>query len=208
MGGDRTSAWAASDDPFDTAHLGVTYDQGAIHRAIDYTDGYPYFIQEIGSIVWNIADGPQIRLAEVEASIEPLEAKLDASFFSIQEIGTRRAKLISRGLVYTPGQGLADFAVPQFEFYLKRNFPFVRRRPRRRKAGRGKADRRARANLDRLVRPLHSAQLRSPGVTVPSCWVVVGWSAPIRCCQSRVGSRQSDQMRVSPTGVRFPSSLG
>lgn len=153
---------------------GVAYDGDAVERAIDYTEGYPYFIQEIGSIIWDLAEGPRITLADVDASIEPLEAKLDASFFSIrtakttelelaylramaelprgpkssgdiattlgysgsQEIGTTRAKLISRGLIYTPGQGLADFTVPQFDLYLKRNYPFATRKPRRRRARR------------------------------------------------------------------------
>lgn len=150
---------------------GVSYDPEAVERAITYTEGYPYFIQEIGSIVWDLASGPRITLADVEGAIEPLEAKLDASFFSIrtakttelelaylramaelprgpkssgdiattlgysgsQEIGTTRAKLISRGLIFTPGQGLADFTVPQFDLYLKRNFPFAPRKPRRRR---------------------------------------------------------------------------
>jgi hypothetical protein len=151
---------------------GVSYDPDAVERAIAFTEGYPYFIQEVGSIVWDLAAGPRITLDDLEASIAPLEAKLDASFFSIrtakttelelaylramaelprgpkssgdiavklgysgsQEVGTTRAKLISRGLIYTPSQGLAEFTVPQFDLYLKRNYAYVPRSPQRRKA--------------------------------------------------------------------------
>ena len=37
------------------ADLGVTFDAGAIEVIVDYTEGYPYFIQEYGKIVWDVA---------------------------------------------------------------------------------------------------------------------------------------------------------
>lgn len=153
--------------------LGVTYDAAAVDRVLEYTEGYPYFIQEIGSIVWGYAPGPTITDDDVISAIPELEAKLDSDFFRIrtakttelelaylramaelpsgpkasgdvatklgytgsEQVGTTRAKLISKGLIYTPGQGLADFTVPQFDRYMKRNYPFRQRRPRSRRPG-------------------------------------------------------------------------
>lgn len=156
------------------ARLGVGYDDAAVARAMEYTEGYPYFIQEIGSIVWRHAVGPQITLEDVEEAIGPLEEKLDESFFAIrtakttdlerdylramaelprgpkssgdiatmlgysgsEKVGATRANLISRGLIYTPSTGYADFTVPQFDLYMKRTYALVRRTPGGRKRGR------------------------------------------------------------------------
>ena len=40
-----------------------------------------------------------------------------------QQLGPTRSRLIDKGLLYTPGHGLAAFTVPQFDRYLKRTYP-------------------------------------------------------------------------------------
>lgn len=75
-------ARAAVVDP--AKELGVAYDEGAIAAIIDYTEGYPYFLQEYGKIAWDIADGPTITVADIEAARAPVEAKLDSSFFRVR----------------------------------------------------------------------------------------------------------------------------
>lgn len=35
--------------------LGVEYEPDAVEVVLAYTEGYPYFIQEYGSVVWNFA---------------------------------------------------------------------------------------------------------------------------------------------------------
>ena len=49
---------------------------------VDYTEGYPYFIQEYGKIVWDLApeNRPISRRIAQEAQ-RAVEAKLDESFF-------------------------------------------------------------------------------------------------------------------------------
>ena len=49
---------------------------------VDYTEGYPYFIQEYGKIVWDLApeNEPISRRIAQEAQ-RAVEAKLDESFF-------------------------------------------------------------------------------------------------------------------------------
>lgn len=41
------------------------------------------------------------------------------------QIGPTRARLIEKGLLYTPGHGLAAFTVPQFDRYLRRTYQIV-----------------------------------------------------------------------------------
>ena len=39
------------------------------------------------------------------------------------QLGPTRSRLIDKGLLYTPGYGLAAFTVPQFDRYLVRTYP-------------------------------------------------------------------------------------
>ena len=39
---------------------------------------------------------------------------------SIQALGPRRAKIINKGMIYSPDRGDIDFTVPMFEDYLQR----------------------------------------------------------------------------------------
>jgi len=42
-------------------------------------------------------------------------------------VAPTRARLIEKGLLYTPAYGAAAFTVPQFDRYLLRNYPTVER---------------------------------------------------------------------------------
>ncbi len=125
---------------------------------VAYTEGYPYFIQEYGYIVWDLSTVETIAEAEVREAQQLVETKLDESFFRVradrttelelrylramaelgpepqqardvaevlgrtsQQLGPTRARLIDKGLLYTPGYGLAAFTVPQFDRYMRRN---------------------------------------------------------------------------------------
>ncbi len=153
----EVEARAAVIDP--AKELGVDYEDGAIRAIIDYTEGYPYFLQEYGKIVWDLASGPTITVADVEVARATVEAKLDSSFFRVrtdrvtelelqymramaelganaqpakdvarllnrssEQLGPTRARLIEKGLLYTPAHGLAAFTVPQFDRYMRRSY--------------------------------------------------------------------------------------
>ncbi|QII08425.1 ATP-binding protein [Rhodococcoides fascians A25f] len=60
---------------------GVEYDVGAIDKILHYTEGYPYFIQEFGRAVWNLAEGPRITEADAVAAADLVDDELDDSFF-------------------------------------------------------------------------------------------------------------------------------
>lgn len=42
---------------------------------------------------------------------------------SAQKLGPRRAKIIAKGMIYSPQHGDIDFTVPMFDDYLSRNYP-------------------------------------------------------------------------------------
>lgn len=137
--------------------LGVEFECPAVGSIVDYTQGYPYFLQEYGRIVWDEASASPIMLDDVESVLPLVEARLDESFFrvraerttelelrylyamaelgpephrasevarrikrTVEQAGPIRSRLIDKGLLYTPGHGLAAFTVPQFDRYMIR----------------------------------------------------------------------------------------
>jgi len=137
--------------------LGVEFESPAVGSIVDYTQGYPYFLQEYGRIVWDEASASPIMLDDVESVLPLVEARLDESFFrvraerttelelrylyamaelgpephrasevarrikrTVEQAGPIRSRLIDKGLLYTPGHGLAAFTVPQFDRYMIR----------------------------------------------------------------------------------------
>lgn len=137
---------------------GVDFEKRAIDMILEYTEGYPYFIQEFGRAVWNIAEGSTITPTDAETAQVLVEAELDESFFrariqrstveerrymrAMAELGPSaqkaadvaevlgkgsdqvaplRARLINKGLLYTPRYGFAQFTVPQFDQFMRRH---------------------------------------------------------------------------------------
>jgi AAA ATPase domain len=137
---------------------GVHYEPAAVDTIVEYTEGYPYFIQEYGRAAWNVAAGPTITLDDLEAAATVVEAELDESFFrarvqrsspeelrymramadlgadaqragdvahllgkTSEQVAPIRARLISKGLLYTPQYGYAKFTVPQFDRFMMRH---------------------------------------------------------------------------------------
>lgn len=139
---------------------GAEIEAAAARAVVRYAEGYPYFIQEYGKVVWDAAESSPIGLAVVTSARPLVEAKLDSGFFRVRaeraaahelqylramaalgpgphkasavagrvgktsaQLAPTRARLIDKGLLYTPAYGLAAFTVPQFERYLLRNYP-------------------------------------------------------------------------------------
>lgn len=63
---------------------GAVFQRDALERSFEITEGYPYFIQELGYAVWTIADDNVITLADVEEAIPGYTDKLDQSFFQVR----------------------------------------------------------------------------------------------------------------------------
>jgi hypothetical protein len=159
---DRLPAQAARDAlELPARAAGVAYQPQATDRILALTDGYPYFLQEYGRHVWNVAAGPTITPADVERAHDLVQLELDESFFQVRigratqteldylsamadlgegpyrsgeiaaKLGRRgpssvaptRARLIEKGLIYSPSYGLTEFAVPHFQRFIQRSFP-------------------------------------------------------------------------------------
>lgn len=63
---------------------GVTFEEGALDLAVSITQGYPYFIQELGYQAWELAEGTSITADDVRLAQDAYEAKLDGSFFRVR----------------------------------------------------------------------------------------------------------------------------
>ena len=63
---------------------GISFLPDATEAILDYTDGYPYFIQEYGLHVWNVAHGATIRGADVETARPIVQEQLDENFFRVR----------------------------------------------------------------------------------------------------------------------------
>jgi hypothetical protein len=149
------------------AQLGVTYEATAVEAILAYTEGYPYFIQEYGNVLWDLADTSPLTASDVSDARDVVEAKLDSGFFRVraerttelelrymramaelgpepqqakdvaallgrtsEQLGPTRSRLIDKGLLYTPGHGLAAFTVPQFDRFMRRAYTLEEVNPR------------------------------------------------------------------------------
>jgi AAA ATPase domain len=63
---------------------GIRFAPGAIEEILRQTHGYPYFLQEWGKHIWNIAKTSPIQAADAIKATENALAELDASFFRVR----------------------------------------------------------------------------------------------------------------------------
>jgi len=73
--------------------LDVEFDSDAVTFIVNYAQGYPYFLQEYGKIVWDEASASPITLADAESVLLLVEAKLDESFFRVRAERTTELEL-------------------------------------------------------------------------------------------------------------------
>lgn len=78
------------------------WSEGALDLVLDLTQGYPYFLQEFGKQIWDIAEGPVISRKDVESSIPLTQAEMDSGFFRVR---VDRATAAERAYMRT----MADF---------------------------------------------------------------------------------------------------
>jgi hypothetical protein len=64
--------------------MGVRYDDDALDRLVTVTRGYPYFLQQWGYEVWNLAPASPITLDDVERATTQAIDALDESFFRVR----------------------------------------------------------------------------------------------------------------------------
>lgn len=63
---------------------GVSFTEDALHELICITHGYPYFLQEWGYNIWNVARATPIGVEDVVGATDIAIRKLDESFFRVR----------------------------------------------------------------------------------------------------------------------------
>ncbi len=63
---------------------GVEFTDEALDRLLHFTHGYPYFLQEWGYHVWNVAPESPITLDHINAAADGVQAQLDGNFFRVR----------------------------------------------------------------------------------------------------------------------------
>jgi len=63
---------------------GVEYTSDALARAIEWTDGYPYFIQQLGKQIWNAATASPITESDVRRAIPAAQIALDNALYEVR----------------------------------------------------------------------------------------------------------------------------
>lgn len=139
---------------------GVAFEKAALHEVFRLTQGYPYFLQEWGYQVWNLAAASPITLPVVKEATAKVVPRLDQNFFRVRfdrltpgekrflramaglgpgaqrtgdiadalsvridRLGPVRAKLIKKGMIYSPAHGDLAFTVPLFDEFMLRAVP-------------------------------------------------------------------------------------
>jgi AAA ATPase domain len=66
------------------SRLGVDFEEDALRAVAEFTEGYPYFLQEYGNTLWNEIEESPVTAADVALAEGAVEAKLDGGFFRVR----------------------------------------------------------------------------------------------------------------------------
>ncbi len=100
---DETAASAALELP--AVAEGAEFEPEATRHVVEFTDGYPYFLQEYGKHVWNLAPGPVITVADVTEAEPLVRLQLDDNFFRVRVARTTMAELTYLSAMADLGEG-------------------------------------------------------------------------------------------------------
>jgi hypothetical protein len=124
---------------------GVEFERDALSDIFELTQGYPYFIQEWGYQSWNLAKASPITREVIADATAMVTDRLDRNFLRVMaaigagphrigdiadvlkvkvtSLGPMRAKLITKGMMYSPAYGELAFTVPLFDQFIMRAMP-------------------------------------------------------------------------------------
>lgn len=64
--------------------LHVAYSDEALDHGLQFSEGYPYFLQEFGEAAWDLGSGSRITEADARDARRVVEEKLDSGFFKVR----------------------------------------------------------------------------------------------------------------------------
>lgn len=67
-----------------TREVGVEFETEAANAVFEYTEGYPYFLQEWGYQAWNTAESSPITVETVRGATATVISRLDKNFFRVR----------------------------------------------------------------------------------------------------------------------------
>jgi hypothetical protein len=79
---DIDAATAALVEPARARNVG--YDADAVLVALDWTGGYPFYIQQLGKHAWNLTSSSPIDAAVIHAAIPAAQSALDTSIYQVR----------------------------------------------------------------------------------------------------------------------------
>jgi hypothetical protein len=79
---DEVAASAALVGPAEARKVG--FDRDAVRAALDWTGGYPFYIQQLGKHAWNLAQGSPIDADVIAAAIPAAQTALDSSIYQVR----------------------------------------------------------------------------------------------------------------------------
>ncbi len=79
---DAASAKQAIEKPIVEEEATIT--TAALNLIVERTKGYPFFLQEWASVIWNNAEGPEITFTDADNSYAETLAALDEGFFKVR----------------------------------------------------------------------------------------------------------------------------
>jgi hypothetical protein len=79
---DADAATAALVEP--ARAQGVAYDDDAVELALEWTQGYPFYIQQLGKHAWNQAADSPITRTDVEEALPAAQAALDRAIYEVR----------------------------------------------------------------------------------------------------------------------------
>lgn len=89
---------------------GVGYEDEALETLLDRAGGYPYFLQEWGRGVWDVAVANPVSTEDVEAAIPEVERKLSQNFFAVRLARTTPAERRYCAAMASLGDGAQESA--------------------------------------------------------------------------------------------------
>lgn len=63
---------------------GVDYEEQAVNRALELTQGYPFYLQEFGKHIWNLAPGSPVTIQNVDDALPRAEESLDRGVYEVR----------------------------------------------------------------------------------------------------------------------------
>jgi hypothetical protein len=78
----KSDALAALTDP--ASRRDVTWEQAALDHVFEQTNGYPYFLQQYGKYIWDVASHPTITLKDARRGGGEAQERLDDGFFLVR----------------------------------------------------------------------------------------------------------------------------